>query len=411
MHGRSERMDQQGAQNSSANASFSSDARLSLFQALGLKRDNSAPVVPPTRTPVMPYGDGRIGEDSKQKTRGLEAPPKTKRPSTNYNNNRSHSSTPAEPMNYSTQEGFYYDDRSQRSNNKRNNNNKNFPKAQSYTTTPSLPTETTLSSAPSLMITSSSSYERIVEVVSSPHTLPTSHRNAAPVRILSRPSATLASPAFETDSSASSSTTAHSSLSTARNNHNHTDNNNTNRRGRGAVPPPAPLTPPTLSVPSVSTPSHSTAGSFPTPAVSSVHLGGKKSHIMAHTHAPVSIPTQRAAYDKESNTNTQDKQEKPVPMLLKILQAAKEKSDQQRRLGEDSTSIAGKHWLLVASVNSIFLSAMLFSCDHDRFFYTLSFPQIVGVLFHFYINSIPCNSKSVGEQFYYYTCFTYFCIQ
>ena len=324
MRGRSERIDQQGAQNTAANASFSSDARLSLFQALGLKKDNTTSAVLPTRTPVMPYGDNRGGDEGRHNTRGLETQSSgTKR----NNNNRNSSSAPAEPMNYSTQEGFYYGDRS-RTNTGRNNN-RNNSKSQSYTSNASRPTDATPASVPSLKITSSSSHERIVEVVGVSQT---PHRTADPVRILTRPHASLAS---SHEAPALSNTTAHSSLPTAHisnantytNNNtsnNTSNNNNTNRRSRGVAPSHVP---PALSIPSVPTPP--SAGSFPFPT-DSVYLGGKKSHITAHTHAPPSA----------NITDKHDKQDKPVPMLLKILQAAKEKSD-QRRLGDDNTSATG----------------------------------------------------------------------
>ena len=329
MRGRSERIDQQGAQNTSANATFSSDARLSLFQALGLKKDNATSTILPPRIPVMPYGDNRGGEEGKYYTRGLE----TQSSGTKRNNNNRHSSSaPAEPMNYSTHEGFYYGDRS-RTNNGRNNN-RNNSKAQSYTPNASRPSEATPASVPSLKITSSSSHERIVEVVAAPHTHNLSHHTAEPVRILTRPQASLAAHSYAADSSVSSTTTAHSSLPTARNINSATS---TNRRGRNAAPS---LMPPTLSTPSVPSTPLPTASSFTVPT-DSVYLGGKKSLITAHTHAPPAAPTQRHASDRESNiTDKHDKQDKPVPMLLKILQAAKEKSD-QRRLGDDNTSVTG----------------------------------------------------------------------
>ena len=330
MRGRSERIDQQGAQNTSANASFSSDARLSLFQALGLKKDNTTSAALPTRTPVMPYGDNRGSDEGRHYTRGLETQSSgTKR----NNNNRNSSSAPAEPMNYSTHEGFYYDDRS-RTNNGRNNN-RNNSKAQSYTPNASRPTDATPASVPSLKITSSSSHERIVEVVGVPHNPHLPHRTAEPVRILTRPQASLAAHSYGADSSVPSTTTAHSSLPTARNINNATNNNNnTYRRGRNAAPS---LVPPPLSTPSTPPP---TASSFPIPT-DSMSLGGKKSQITAHTHAPPTAHIKHHAYDRDSTAlDRHDKQDKPVPMLLKILQAAKEKSD-QRRLGDDNTSTIG----------------------------------------------------------------------
>lgn len=335
MKGRAERKD--GGVEQNTNTSFSSDARLSLFQALGLKKDTSPISIGRNNTtavPIMPYGQSSFSDERRKNSdfRKEEA---------NHRNRRN--VAPTTTTSELNQDHSYDNDRFN-PRNVRNNQLTNYTTASHTSINNHVDTTTdhfnSKSSATrgttTIRISQASSTGRIVEIVP-PLPSPSLHTPAAappPVRILrSRaPPQPSAAPSYSTNASYTA-----APISTG----NMPRGNTRRSRDSAALPSSVPPTSSTshstftpagaphaisaLMQTTQNHPSHSTVHPF-YHSTAAVYEG---SRITAHTHAPSTARASNHSIVANSGTCS-SAEDKPVPMLLKILQAAKAKSDQRR---------------------------------------------------------------------------------